>query len=97
MSEPIRRLFPRPRSEIEEYNPIMNSMPSWLPERFKTGDPYREVKMGASRLPGPGFAAINPELKNIDPESYFYFNHYSSSFFDRFIKKYKLNYWILSR
>lgn len=70
MSEPLRRLLPRPRSEIEEYNPIMNSMPSWLPDRFKTGDPYREIKMGSARLPGAGFAALNPELKNIDPEDY---------------------------
>ena len=46
MSEPIRRIFPRPRSEIEEYNPIMNSMPSWLPDRFKRGDPYRNIPMG---------------------------------------------------
>ena len=70
MSEPIRRIFPRPRSEIEQYNPIMNSMPSWLPNRFKRGDPYRSVTMGFARLPGPGYEALHPELKGIDPEDY---------------------------
>ena len=30
-SEPIRRLLPRPRSDIEKYNPIANTMPSWIP------------------------------------------------------------------
>ena len=48
MSEPIRRIFPRPRSEVEQYNPIMNSMPSWLPNRFKRGDPY-EVLLWVSQ------------------------------------------------
>lgn len=70
MSEPIRRILPRPRSEIEQYNPIMNSMPSWLPDRFKRGDPYRNITMGFARLPGLGYESLHPELKGIDPEDY---------------------------
>lgn len=43
LSEGVRRFLPHKRSEEETYNPIMNSQPSWLPERFIVGDPYRCV------------------------------------------------------
>ena len=69
-SEPIRRLLPRPKAEQETYNPIMNSMPSWLPGRFKRGDPYRNIPMGHSRLPGKGYEAIYPELEGKPAEEY---------------------------
>jgi len=70
MSEPVRRLLPAPRSEIQKYNPITNNMPTWLPDKFKTGDPYTKIKMGHARLPGEGYEALNPELKGLDPEDY---------------------------
>jgi len=70
MSEPIRRILPRERSEIETYNPIKNTMPSYIPDRFKQGDPYRLLPQGFARLPGKGYEALNPELKGIDPEDY---------------------------
>ena len=70
LSEPIRRLLPRERSEIERYNPIKNSMPSYVPDRFKQGDPYRLLTQGFARLPGKGYEALNPELKGMDPEDY---------------------------
>lgn len=70
LSEPIRRLLPRPKGEQERYNPIMNSMPSWLPERFKKGDPYRNIPVGHSRLPGEGYKALYPELEGIAMEDY---------------------------
>ena len=69
-TEPIRRFLPRERSAIQQYNPILNEMPSWLPDRFKFGDPYRNVEFGEVRLPGSGYAAIHPELKGVNPESY---------------------------
>jgi hypothetical protein len=69
-TEPIRRFLPRERSAIQQYNPIINSMPTWLPDRFKFGDPYRNVKYGEVRLPGAGYAAIHPELKNVSAENY---------------------------
>lgn len=69
-TEPIRRFLPRERSTIQQYNPILNEMPSWLPDRFKFGDPYRNLEYGEVRLPGAGYAAIHPELKGINPESY---------------------------
>ena len=69
-SEAVRRFLPRPQSEIDEYNPIMNSMPTWMPDRFKFGDPYRKVESGHVRLPGAGYAAIHPELQHTDPDNY---------------------------
>lgn len=70
LSEPIRRFLPKQRSEIMEYNPIPNQMPTWLPERFHQGDPYRVVKSGNVRLPGPGYEALHPELKGLGPNAY---------------------------
>jgi len=70
LSEPLRRILPRPRSGIEEYNPIVNTMPNWMPDRFKWGDPYRNLPSGSARLPGAGYAALYPELKDVDPEAY---------------------------
>lgn len=70
LSEPIRRFLPKDRSEIMNYNPIPNQMPSWLPERFHYGDPYRNVKSGTVRMPGEGYAALHPELKGVNPEAY---------------------------
>lgn len=69
-SEPIRRLLPRPRSDIEKYNPIANSMPSWMPARYRRGDPYRSIPNGFARLPGKAYEALNPEVKGLDPEDY---------------------------
>jgi len=70
LSEPIRRLLPRPRSEISEYNPLLNSMPYWLPNRFKHGDPYRKIEMGWARLPGAGYESIHPELQGVSSDDY---------------------------
>jgi hypothetical protein len=70
LSEPIRRIFIRPRAEIDTYNPLMNSMPFYIPEKFKHGDPYRKLKNGFLRLPGPGYEAVNPDVAGIDPEDY---------------------------
>ena len=70
MSEPIRRLLPNPRSEILEYNPLLNRMPTWMPDRFKHGDPYRRVEQGWSRMPGAGYASLHPMLEGVDPEAY---------------------------
>jgi hypothetical protein len=69
-SEPIRRLLPRPRSDIEKYNPIANTMPSWVPARYRRGDPYRSIPNGFARLPGKAYEALNPEVKGLDPEDY---------------------------
>ena len=69
-NEFLRRVFPRYRSEIDRRNPLANSMPSWLPDKFKWGDPYRSIEWGEGRLPGAGYAALHPELQGVDPEAY---------------------------
>lgn len=70
MNEALRRVFPNYRREIERQNPVMNSMPAWIPERFRYGDPYRAVEWGEARMPGAGYAALHPELRGVDPEDY---------------------------
>ena len=69
-NEVWRRVLPRYRSEMEKTNPIQNAMPTWLPDKFRHGDPYRIVEWGEARLPGPGYAARFPHLQGIDPEQY---------------------------
>ena len=50
-------------------------MPSWMPGKdyytdFKKGDPYIKVDQGFARLPGAGYEALHPELKDVNPEDY---------------------------
>lgn len=76
LSEGLRRLYPHRRRQVQEYNPIPNQMPSWMPgpgDRsvdFSTGDPYTRVPLGESRLPGRGYAVRYPELEGVMPEDY---------------------------
>lgn len=58
-------------------NMMSNQMPDWLPKNgsryyidFSKGNPYAAVENGEERLPGAGFAALNPEVKGIDPNNY---------------------------
>lgn len=75
-TEAFRRLYPHRRRQIDEYNPIRNLMPDWLPgegdrsPNFQVGDPYLAVTMGEIRLPGPGYEERYPELKGVSPEDY---------------------------
>ena len=69
-TEAIRRFLPRERGERQEYNPILNNMPSWMPSRFHRGDPYRKVELGYARMPGSGYEALHPELQGLTPENY---------------------------
>jgi len=64
--EIARRFFPHANHDNIEVNPIRNSMPSWMPERFKHGDPYTKVKKGEMRLPGRAYEAMNHFTPNID-------------------------------
>jgi hypothetical protein len=69
-TEALRRFLPRERSGLTEYNPLLNSMPSWLPNRFHYGDPYRGIESGYARLPGSGYESIHPELAGMSYENY---------------------------
>ena len=67
-TELVRRVVPNKRGD--SYNPLSNSMPSWLPDYMAYGDPYSKIEDGAVRLPGPGYASIHRELSGVDPEDY---------------------------
>jgi hypothetical protein len=75
-NELVRRWFPHRRRQIEEYNPIRNTMPGWLPgpgersQDFQHGDPFVKVQEGEMRLPGAGYAARFSELDGVAPEDY---------------------------
>ena len=64
-------------SIMERYNPLQNNMASWLPNNpnqyfidFSKGNAYSKIERGEERLPGVGYAALNPELEGVDPEDY---------------------------
>lgn len=73
-TEPLRRFIQREGFEPQA-NEIPNEMPSWMPgddyyTNFKVGDPFIKVDQGFARLPGAGYAALRPELKDVNPEDY---------------------------
>lgn len=76
VGEVFRRLFPHRRREVPLYNPIRNTMPSWLPgpgergQDFLHGDPYAKIPYGEVRLPGKGYETLHPELEGVNPEDY---------------------------
>lgn len=57
--EIARRFFPHENHSIVKINNIRNTMPDWMPERFKVGDPYTKIQKGEMRLPGKGYESIN--------------------------------------
>lgn len=57
--EIARRFFPHDDHNWTDINPIRNTMPDWMPERFQIGDPYRKVSKGEMRLPGAGYESIH--------------------------------------
>jgi hypothetical protein len=57
--EIARRFMPEFKRNTR-VNPLMNTMPDWLPERFRFGDPYSQyVPKGEMRLPGKGYESLN--------------------------------------
>src|ERR1035437_3798927 len=73
-TEPFRR-FVQHETFSPQANEIRNTAASWLPgddyyTNFHNGDPFIKIDDGYARLPGAGYAALHPELKDIDPEDY---------------------------
>ena len=70
VSEIIRRFMVK--NNADTYNPIPNDLPSWLPESMRYGNPYTSLAHGGAeyRMPGEGYASLNPEMKGVDPENY---------------------------
>ena len=73
-SELTRRFLPTHRSYLEKYNPLENTQASWLPDDyivdFKHGNPFSKIAEAEIRLPGTGYAAMNPDVEGLDPEDY---------------------------
>lgn len=73
-TESIRRFIPHTRNYLETYNPLKNSLASWIPDNYfmdlKTGNPYSKIAEAEIRLPGPGYASRFSELEGVDPEDY---------------------------
>ena len=73
-TEPFRR-FVQNELFTPQANEIPNQAPSWLPgddyyTNFHEGDPFLKVPEGYARLPGAGYEALHPELKDVNPEDY---------------------------
>jgi hypothetical protein len=75
-----RRFVPHRRREIDIFNPLTNSMPSWMPGggyfiNFRQGDPYSKISEGEYRLPGPTYERMN-ELHGNEYDKYSAFDKY---------------------
>lgn len=57
--EIARRFFPSEQRNRINVNPLVNNMPDWMPDSYKTGDPYTDIPKGEARLPGKGYEALN--------------------------------------
>lgn len=71
-TEWVRRMLSGDPNNVEYYNPLENTAPSWLPGTgsafagdqdfridFHRGDLYTKVKSGETRLPGGGYETMN--------------------------------------
>lgn len=57
--EIARRFFPSQQKNRINVNPLVNNMPDWMPDSYKTGDPYTNIPKGEARLPGKGYESLN--------------------------------------
>lgn len=57
--EIVRRFLTVQNRYVEHVNPLMNTMPDWMPMHFRTGDPYDRIPKGGMRLPGDGYESLN--------------------------------------
>jgi len=56
-------------------HPLPKTSPSWLPgddyyTNFHEGDPFIKIDEGYAPLPGAGYEALHPELKDVNPQDY---------------------------
>ena len=76
--EIARRFFPSSDKSRIDYNPLVNNMPEWLPDKFHYGVAWTKVTKGEMRLPGKGYEALN----ELHPDEFADENGYGS--FDKF-------------
>jgi hypothetical protein len=56
----FRRFIQPDNQAFDAYNPLPNNMPSWLPEKYHSGDPYMRTEMGELNLPGDAYERTHP-------------------------------------
>ena len=76
--EIARRFFPSSDKSRIDYNPLVNNMPEWLPDKFHYGVAWTKVTKGEMRLPGKGYESLN----ELHPDEFADENGYGS--FDKF-------------
>ncbi len=59
ITEFIRRFYPINSPGSTKLNPLPNTQANWLPDKYKTGDPYRAISLGEIRLPGAAYESTN--------------------------------------
>ncbi len=64
LSEIGRRFIRGDSGQLDQYNPIRNTMPDWMPGseyfiNFQVGDPYTKVDHGEYRMPGETYERLN--------------------------------------
>jgi len=64
----VKASLPRPTRSPTQ--PPAGSLETTSTLAFHVGDPFIKVDQGFARLPGAGYAALHPELKDVDPEDY---------------------------
>lgn len=63
LGEFYRRFISEDNQSYDAFNPMPNSMPSWLPSKFSTGDPYMRIPMGELNLPGDAYERTHPQTR----------------------------------
>jgi len=59
----FRRFMPEERQDPDAFNPLQNNQASWLPNKFRRGDPYARLSNGELILPGDAMERANPFVK----------------------------------
>ncbi|WP_139995274.1 hypothetical protein [Kurthia sp. Dielmo] len=57
--EIFRRFIPSNNFLENNFNPLMNTMPDWMPDKYRFGDPYTALPKGEMRMPGKGYESLN--------------------------------------
>jgi intein/homing endonuclease len=72
-TETVRRFIPRTPSYLDTYNPLRNTMPSWIPENYfldlKYGNPFEKLPEAELRLPGAGYC-VHPNTRIYTTEGF---------------------------
>ena len=65
-TELFRRFVPQDRyiREANRVNPLMNTMPSWMPMRYRIGAPEQHLSESEFRLPGAGYETARDVIQS---------------------------------